>query len=186
MKRVATGIALGLAAGVIGIIVYELTDQQIAGWLITGVLLGVAAQFPLRAKGRWALGGGIIFASWLVGRVVQYPILIAWPLLGAVFGCLAPPNGLGRRISGGTIGLMAGLLGMGILPLITLALLPALGLPTSFDFDMDVLGLVFDMDMLGLVVAGVFIGGTTAWLQGDEGKIAKKSKRRITARGKKR
>jgi hypothetical protein len=181
MRRVTTGIALGAAAGVIGILVYELTDQQIAGWLTTGVLLGIAAQFPLRAKGRWlwwgGLGGGLIVASLLVGEVVRYPVLVAWPLLGAVFGCLAPPSGLGRRIGGGTLGLMAGLLGMGILPLITLVLLPALGLPTSFDYDMDV---------LGLVVAGVFIGGTTAWLQGDEEKIAKKSKRGKTSRGKKR
>jgi hypothetical protein len=181
MKRVTAGIALGAIAGVIGIMVYELTDQQIAGWLTTGVLLGIAAQFPHRAKGRWLwwgmLGGGLILASWLVGRVVRYPVLVAWPLLGAVFGCLAPPNGLGRRIGGGTIGLMAGLLGMGILPLITLALLPALGLPTTFDYDMDV---------LGLVVAGVFIGGSTAWLKGDEGKVAKKGKRGKTSHGKKR
>jgi len=181
MRRVTTGIALGAAAGVIGILVYELIDQQIVGWLTTGVLLGIAAHFPRRAEGRWfrwgMLGGGLILASWLVGSVVQYPILLAWPLLGAVFGFLAPPNGLGWRIGGGAIGLMAGLLGMGILPLITLVLLPALGLPTTFDYDMDV---------LGLVVAGAFIGGTTAWLQGDEGKVAKKSKRRFTSRGKKR
>jgi hypothetical protein len=181
MKRVATGIAQGAAAGVIGIIVYELTDQQIAGWLTTGVLLGVAVQLPLRAKGNalwWGmLGGGIILAIWLVGMIVKYPLLIAWPLLGAVFGCLAPPNGLGRRIGGAAIGLMAGLLGMGILPLITQALLPMLNLPTTFDYDVD---------MLGLVVAGIFIGGAIAWLRGDEGKIAKKGKRRITARGKKR
>jgi uncharacterized protein with LGFP repeats len=45
---------------------------------------------------------------------------------------------------------------MGILPLITLLLLPALGLPTTFDLDMD---------MHGLVVAGVFIGGTISWLR---------------------
>jgi hypothetical protein len=181
MKRVTTGIALGAAAGIIGLLAYQLTDQQIAGWLTTGVLLGVAAQFPSLSKGRWlwwgVLGGSLIFASWLMGRVVRYPVLVAWPLLGAVFGCLAPPNGLGRRIGGGAIGLMAGLLGIGILPLITLVLLPAFGLPTTFDFDIDV---------LGLVVAGVFINGTTAWLQGDEGKIAKKSKGGKTSRGKKR
>jgi len=181
MKRVARGIALGAAAGVIGIIVYELTDQQIAGWLTTGVLLGIAALLPPRAKGSWPwwglLGGGVILASWLLGRVVQYPVLIAWPLLGAVFGCLAPSKGLGRRIGGGAIGLMAGLLGMGVLPLITQALLPMLNLPTTFDYDVDV---------LGLVVVGGFIGGATVWLRGDGGKIAKKNKRRITARGKKR
>jgi hypothetical protein len=181
MKRVVMGIALGAAAGVIGIIIYELTDQQIAGWLTTGVLLGIASQLPLRAKGSWLwwgmLGGGVILATWLVGRVVQYPVLIAWPLLGAVFGCLTPSSGLGSRIRGGAIGLIAGLLGMGILPLITQALLPMFNVPTTFDYDVDV---------LGLVVAGAFIGGTVAGLKGEEGKPAKKSKRRITARGKKR
>jgi hypothetical protein len=183
MKRVAIGVALGATAGVIGIIVYELTDQQIAGWLTTGVLLGVVAQLPLRAKGGrlwlwWGvLGGGVILATWLLRRVLEYPVLIAWPLLGAVFGCLAPSKGLGRRIGGGAIGLIAGLLGMGILPLVTQALLPMFNLPTTFDYDVDV---------LGLVVVGGFIGGTIARLKGDEGKIAKKSKRRITARGKKR
>jgi len=181
MKRVATGIALGAAAGVIGILTYELTDQQVAGWVVTGVLLGAVAQLPLRAKGGWLwwgmLGGGVILATWLVGQVVQYPVLIAWPLLGAVFGCLAPPKGLARRIGGGAVGLIAGLFGMGILPLITQALLPLLNLPTTFDYDVDV---------LGLVIVGVFIGGTTVWLKGDEGKIVKKNKRRITARGKKR
>ncbi len=177
----ALGIALGAAAGVIGIIVYELTDQQVAGWVVTGALLGAVAQLPLRAKGRWLwwgmLGGGVILATWLVGRVVQYPVLIAWPLFGAVFGCLAPSHGLGRRLAGGAIGLMAGLLGMGILPLITQALLPMLNLPTFFDYDVDV---------LGLMVVGVFIGGIVAWLRGDEGKPAKKNTRRITTRGKKR
>jgi len=181
MKRIGIGIALGAAAGVIGIIVYELTDQQIAGWLTTSVLLGIAAQLPPRAKGSWLwwgiLGGGIILATWLVGRVVQYPVLIAWPVFGVVFGCLAPSKGLGRRIGGGAIGLIAGLVGMGILPLITQVLLPILNLPTFFDYDVDV---------LGLVVVGVFIGGAIAWLKKDQGKIAKKSTRRITARGKKR
>jgi hypothetical protein len=180
MKHVAIGSALGAAAGLIGLLVYELTDQQIAGWVITGVLLGIAVQLPQRSKGGlwWGmLGGGIILASWLVERMVQYPILIAWPLLGAIFGCLAPSRGLGSRIGGTAVGLLAGLAGMGILPLITLAILPALSLPTTFDFDID---------MLGLVVTGLFIGGTTAWLRGDEGKIAEKSKRRITAGGKKR
>jgi hypothetical protein len=182
MKRIAIGIALGATAGVIGILVYELTDQQIAGWLIAGILLGAVAQMPPRAAGSWLwrgmLGGGVILATWLGGRVVlHYPVLIAWPLLGAVFGCLAPSHGLGRRIGGGAIGLMAGLLGMGILPLITQVLLPILSLPTFFDYDVDV---------LGLFVVGVFIGGALAWLKEDPGKVDKKGKGRITTRGKKR
>jgi hypothetical protein len=116
-------------------------------------------------------------ASLLVGGLVRYPILVAWPLLGVVFGSLGAPRGLGWRIGGGTIGLFAGFFGIGILPLFTIIILPSLGLPTTFDYDMDV---------LGLVVAGGFIGGTTAWLKGDEGTIAKKTKRRVKSRAKKR
>jgi hypothetical protein len=181
MKRVVTGIALGAAAGVIGIIGYELIDQQIVGWLTTGVFLGIASQFPLLAKGRWfwwgVLGGGIILISRVLNLVIPYPIWVAWPLLGAVFGCLAARSVLGWRIAGGTIGLLAGLLGIGILPLITLILLPAFGLPTTFDYDMDV---------LGLVVVGASVGGTTAWLRVVRGEKSNKSKKRgVTARGKK-
>jgi predicted outer membrane lipoprotein len=161
MKRKVTGILLGAAAGVIGIIVFELTDQQIWGWLTTAVLLGIASQFPHPApKRRWlwlgALGGCIIVICYLLGRVVTYPIVVAWPLLGGAFGVICAPSGIGSRITGGGVGLLAGILGMGILPLITLLLLPALGLPTTFDVDMD---------MLGLGITGVFIGGTIAWLR---------------------
>jgi hypothetical protein len=158
MKRVVTGIVLGAAAGVIGIIVFELTTQQVWGWLVTAVLLGIASQFPPLSR-RWALrgllGGGIIMVCYLLGRIVTYPILIAWGLLGAVFGVLSVSSGLGWRIGGGAFGLLAGILGMGILPLITLIILPSLGLPTTFDYDID---------MLGLLLTGVFIGGTIAWL----------------------
>jgi hypothetical protein len=181
MKRIAIGIALGATAGVIGIIAYELTNQQIAGWLIAGILLGAGAQMPPHATGSWPwwgmLGGSIILVTWLVGRIVHYPVLIAWPILGAVLGCLAPARGLGARIGGGAIGMMAGLLGMGILPLITQVLLPILNLPTFFDYDVDV---------LGLVVVGGLIGGALAWLKGEEGETEKKNTRRIAARGKKR
>jgi hypothetical protein len=158
MKRVVTGIVLGAAAGVIGMIVFELTAQQVWGWLTTAVLLGIASQFPPLSR-RWALwgllGGGIIVVCYLLGRIVTYPILVAWGLLGAVFGVLSVSSGLGWRIGGGAFGLLAGILGMGILPLITLIILPSLGLPTTFDYDID---------MLGLLLTGVFIGGTIAWL----------------------
>jgi hypothetical protein len=181
LKRVAQGIALGAAAGVTGIIVFELTDQRILGWLATGILLGIVSEFPHPAKGRWlwwgVLGGGVIVASLLVGWLVRYPILVAWPLLGMVFGSLSAQSGVVWRITGGTIGLFAGLLGIGILPLFTIIILPSLGLPTTFDYDMDV---------LGLVTTGIFIGGTIAWLKGGLGKTAKMRKRRITSRGKKR
>ena len=104
------------------------------------------------------LGGGIIVINWALSNWIQYyPILIAWPLLGGVFGVLCARSGLGWRAGGGAIGLLAGILGMGILPLITMIILPTLGLPTTFDYDLDV---------LGLVMTGVFIGGTTAWLRG--------------------
>ena len=162
MRRVATGIVLGAAAGMFGSVVYELTDLRILGWLTAGVLLGIAAQLPHLSKGRWALwgvlGGGIIVINWALSNWIQYyPILIAWPLLGGVFGVLCARSGLGWRAGGGAIGLLAGILGMGILPLITMIILPTLGLPTTFDYDLDV---------LGLVMTGVFIGGTTAWLRG--------------------
>jgi hypothetical protein len=163
MKRVAMGIALGAAAGLCGTIVYALTDQQIWGWLTTAVLLGIAAQLPHPAFAkRWfwlgVLGGGIIVVNWALSKLIlYYPSWIAWLLLGGSFGVICARSGLGRRITGGGVGLLAGTLGMGILPLITLIILPSLGLPTTFDYDIDVLGLVF---------VGIFIGGTTAWLRG--------------------
>jgi hypothetical protein len=164
MKRVGIGIVLGATAGVIGVIVFELTDQQIWGWLATAVLLGIAAQLPRpTAAGRltWlglgVLGGGIIVVNWALSTLIQYyPPWIAWPLLGGVLGVICARSGLGRRITGGVIGLLASTLGMGILPLITLIILPSLGLPTTFDT-------VFERD--GLVFLGIFIGGTTAWLR---------------------
>jgi hypothetical protein len=163
MKRVVIGIVLGAAAGVIGIIVFELTDQQIWGWLTTAILLGIASQLPRPAAARrwlWLgmLGGGIIVVNWALSKLIlYYPIWIVWPLLGGVFGTICARSGLGWRIGGSAIGLLAGILGMGILPLITLILLPSLGLPTTFDYDIDV---------LGLLVTGVFVGGTMAWLRG--------------------
>jgi hypothetical protein len=161
MKRVATGIVLGAVAGVIGVIVFDLTNQQIWGWLATAVLLGIVSQLPHpAAAGRWlwlgVLGGCIITVCYLLSRIVVFPIVAAWPLLGAVLGFLSARSTLGWRITGSGAGLLAGTLGMGILYLITLIILPVLGLPTTFDFDMD---------MLGLVITGVFIGGTIAWLR---------------------
>lgn len=180
MKRVVTGIILGAVAGVTGIIVFELTDQQIWGWLTTAVLVGIASQLPRpAATRRWlwlgVLGGGLIVINWVLSKLVlYYPIWIAWPLLGGVFGVICARSGLGWRITGGGAGLLAGTLGMGILPLITLILLPSLGLPTTFDYDIDV---------LGLLVTGVFVGGTMAWLRGDEGKMRGKG---VKSREKKR
>jgi hypothetical protein len=171
MKRVVMGIALGAAAGLCGTIVYALTDQQIWGWLTTAVLLGIASQLPHpAATGEWlwlgVLGGGIIVVNWALSKLIlYYPIWIAWPLLGGVFGVICARSGLGRRITGGVIGLLAGTLGMGILPLITLIILPSLGFPTTFDYDIDV---------LGLLLTGVFVGGTMAWLRGNEGKMRDK------------
>jgi hypothetical protein len=163
MKRVVMGIVLGATAGVCGMVVYALTDQQIWGWLTTGVLLGSASQLPRPVTGRWPwwglLGGGIIVISWALNKLIPVPIWIAWPLLGGVFGASLARSGLGWRITGGGVGLLAGILGMGILPLITMIIVPSLGLPTTFDYDMDV---------LGLLVTGVFIGGTIAWLKGSE------------------
>jgi hypothetical protein len=180
MKRVLIGIILGAAAGVIGIIAYELADKAIVGWLITGILLGIASELPTPSR-RWlwwgVLGGCVIAASLFVGGLVGYPILVAWPLLGMVFGSLSARRGLGWGFAGGTIGLFAGLFGIGILPLFTIIILPSVGLPTTFDYDIDV---------LGLVTTGIFIGGTMAWLKGAREKTAKKRKRRITSRGEKR
>jgi hypothetical protein len=181
MKRVVTGIVLGIAAGVFGVIGYELLDQRIVGWFTTALLLGIASQLTPPATGRWlwwgGLGGGIVLLCWALNTVIPVPILVAWPLIGTVFGCLAARSGIWWRLEGCAIGLLAGVLGIGLLPLLTMIVLPLLGLSTTFDYDIDV---------LGLVIAGVFIGGATAWLKKDEGKNAKKRKRGIRSRGKKR
>ena len=171
MKRVVTGIVLGAAAGVIGIIVFELTDQQIWGWLTTAILLGIATQLPRpAATRRWlwlgVFGGLIIVVNWTLSKVIlYYSVWIAWPLLGGVFSAICARSGLGWKVGGVGIGLLAGTLGMWILPLITMIILPSLGLPTTFDYDMDV---------LGLLLIGVFIGGAIAWLRGNKGKMREK------------
>lgn len=128
------------------------------------------------------MGGGIILLCWALNTVIPVPILVAWPLIGTVFGCLAARSGMWRRLEGCAIGFLAGVWGIGLLPLLTMIVLPVLGLSTTFDYDIDV---------LGLVVAGASIGGTTAWLRDtggtQSGKNAKKRKKRgVTARGKKR
>ncbi|UCC66537.1 MAG: hypothetical protein JSW32_00920 [Deltaproteobacteria bacterium] len=160
MKRVAAAVFLGAAASAVGVFVYDLTDQRIWGWLTIGVLLGIASQFRHLTGGRWfwwgLLGGGTILAGWYLGREMRYP-MFAWPLLGAVFGALCSRNGLTKRIGGGGIGFMGGFVGIHILPLLTMFLLPILELPTTFDYDIE---------GLGLIVAGAFIGGTTTWLRG--------------------
>jgi hypothetical protein len=181
MKRLLLGIALGAAAGVIGVIVYELTDVQIIGWLTAAILLGCASQLTPPATGRWpswgGLGGGIILLCAVLNIVIPYPSWIAWPLLGAVFGCLAPLSGVRWRIEGGAIGLLAGSLGMGIVILITQIFLPLLNLPPFFDYEFD---------EVGMIVAGAAIGGTTVWLRGKGGKkFSKNKKRGVSTRGKK-
>jgi hypothetical protein len=180
MRRVVAGIVLGAAAGVIGIIVFELTDGQVWGWLTTAVLLGIASQLPRpTAANRWlwlgVLGGGIIVVNWALSTLIlYYPTWIAWPLLGGGFGAICARSGVGWKVGGGVIGLLAGTLGMGILPLITMIVLPTLGLPTTFDYDID---------LLGLLVTGIFVGGTMAWLRGNGGEMREKG---ITTREKKR
>ena len=77
MKRVVIGIVLGAAAGVIGVIFFELTNQQIWGWLTTAVLLGIASQLPRpAAAGRllWlgGLGGCIIVGNWALSKLILY------------------------------------------------------------------------------------------------------------------
>ena len=181
MRRIVIGIALGAAAGVIGVIAYELTELQIAGWLTAAILLGVASQLTPPATEKWSwwggLGGGIVLLCGALNIVIPYPRWIAWPLLGAVFGCLAPLSGVRWRIEGGAIGLLAGSLGMGVFLLVTQIFLPLLNLPPFFDYEFD---------EVGMIVAGAAIGGATAWLRGKGGKKSPKSKKRgVSTRGKK-
>jgi hypothetical protein len=181
MKRLFIGIALGAAAGVLGVIAYELTDVQMVGWLTAAVLLGCASQLSPPLTGRWpwwgALGGGTVLLCAALNRIIPYPSWIAWPLVGVVFGCLAPRQGVRWRIAGGISGLLAGSLGMGIVLLITQVFLPLLNLPPFFDYEFD---------QVGMIVAGGAIGGTTAWLKGKRAKKSPKNKKRRSTRGKKR
>jgi hypothetical protein len=141
------------------VFVYNLLDHRLVGWVTVGVLLGVVSQIPSLSKGRWfwwgVLGGAVVIAGWHLGRAVHYPML-AWPLLGTVLGVLCATGGSKQRIGGGALGFLAGLVGMHILPVITLVILPTLGLPSTF---------AYDFEELGLVVAGGLIGGITAYLK---------------------
>jgi hypothetical protein len=182
MKRLLIGIALGAAAGVFGVIIYELADLQIAGWLTAAILLGCASQLTPPATSRWpwwgVLGGGIVLLCAVLNSIIPYPRWIAWPLVGAVFGYLAPRSGVRWRIEGGIIGLLAGSLGMGIFLLITQVFLPLLSLPPFFDYEFD---------EAGMIVAGGAIGGITTWLRGKGNRKSPRNKKRGgNARGKKR
>jgi len=159
MNRIAAATFLGAVAGAVGVFVYNLTDQRLVGWLTIGVLLGVVSQVPRLTQGRWfwwgLLGGGTILAGWYLTRMIRYPLL-TWPLLGALLGALCGRGGTRLRIAGGAVGFLGGLVGIHILPVITLVILPTLRLPTTF---------AYDIEELGLVIAGAIIAGTTAWLK---------------------
>jgi len=159
MNRIAAGFFLGAVAGAVGVFVYNLLDHRLAGWVTVGTLVGVVSQIPSLSKGRWfwwgVLGGAVVMGGWYLGRAMHYPML-AWPLLGAFLGVLCANGRLKQRIGGGALGFLAGLVGMHILPFITLVALPALGLPSTF---------AYDFEELGLVVAGGLIGAITAYLK---------------------
>ena len=160
MIRVAIAVFLGTVAGSAGIMVYNLSQMRIFGWLTMGVLLGIFSQalrFEIWRYLLWGTAGGcIIFLGWYMGKAIGYPIWLAWPFLGAILGLFNSGRGTMRLISGGVLGFLGGIFGMCILPLITLVLLPLLRLPPVFGYDID---------GLGLVVIGIFISGTTELLK---------------------
>ena len=165
MIRVVIAVFLGIVAGSAGIMVYNLSQMRISGWLTMGVLLGVfsqATRFELRGYLLWGTAGGcIILLGWCMAKFIGYPIWLAWPFLGAILGLFNSDGGTMRLISGGVLGFLGGILGMCILPLITMVLLPLLRLPPMFGYDID---------GLGLVVTGIFISGTTELLKKDRSK----------------
>ena len=162
MIRVAIAVFLGAGAGSAGIVVYNLSQVRILGWLTMGVLLGVFSQalrFEIRSYLLWGTAGGcIILLGWYMGKIIGYPIWLAWPFLGAILGLFNSSRGTMRLIAGGVLGFFGGIFGMCTLPLITLVLLPLLRLPPVFGYDID---------GLGLVVVGIFIGGITELLKKD-------------------
>ncbi len=168
MKTIGLGVALGLTAGLFGVLVYELVGQ-FGGWLTTCVLLGViiGVRGDLNWKRAWwgLLGGVVVLVTWLGRSFVSYPIVIAWPIVGALYGVLNPTTSrIGWRVAGFGVGFAGGFLGMGILPLLTLVVFPSIGLPTTFDYDIDA---------LGMIISSALMGGGIFWV-GSKGRTAGK------------
>jgi hypothetical protein len=156
---VATAVVLGAIAGVVGIFVYAVSDYRVAAWVTIGVLLGIVARIPTLSQGRWfwwgLLGGALMYVGWHLGHMLHYP-LVAWALLGAVLGVLCAHGGVKQRVGNGAVGFLAGLVGIHIVPVVTMVVLPFLHLPTTF---------AYDIEELGFVMAGAIISGTIAWLK---------------------
>ena len=144
MKRTALYGILGGIFGTAGWLLLYLTDLRPLGWMVPSVALGVLSGG--RGLGA-AVGGGTMFLGLFIGRLVHYP-MIAWPLLGAALGLWTS-----ARPKNGAIGFVVGLLSVHLLPLFTMVLLPLLGFPTTFDYDVEGAALV-----LGGVALGAMIG----------------------------
>ena len=146
-------IAFSLLGGFFGLLGWLLSvavHHRALGWVLTGMAVGALSR-GRRASGA-VLGGVAVLVGFLIGGLIHYPML-AWPLLGVTLGSMG-----GKGVKGSALGFLAGFLGANILPLFVCFLLPLLGLPTTFDWDVEA---------GALILASGAIAGTFAWMGGE-------------------
>jgi len=135
---------LGAGAGLLGWGVYSLTDLRPLAWLLPGLAVGFLSG-RRRVLGA-LLGGGAVLGGLFLGELMRYP-MFAWAFLGGVLGWW-----VSKGLKGTVVGFLVGLLSVHLLPLLTFFLLPLLGLPTTFDYDVEGTAMVLGAAALGAVV----------------------------------
>lgn len=116
------------------------------------MLLAIVIKTPGANKKNlmlWTIiGGAVICIGYVIGHLILFP-LVAWYLFGTVLVASCAPNRVIPKITGSLVGFIAGILGMGIAPLITMVFMPLLGFSSSFAYDIEELGFI----MIGIIIS---------------------------------
>ncbi len=151
---------MGSLAGLAGAVVHYFIGKGLLSWLIAGAAIALvvcpgrlAGGGNLARRVAWGLGGLLIIAAGdYLGRLINYT-LVAWALLGTILVAGSAGGGWGRKSLGGVLGFLAGLVGMHALPLMTIVVLPTLGVATTFSYDIEEIGFL----LTGMLIASASV-----------------------------